>query len=327
MLAKFSGIGIKSISVCLPAYNPTVLECGQGFLSEKQAKRFTLNTGFARLCMADKQHTTADLCIKAAQKILQKDNRANVNALVFVTTTSNWPTPATSHYIRHILGLPEQCICIDVNEACSGYVMGYYLACSLIKGGQCRNVLLLCGDTASRYTDPKDSATHLLFGEAGSATLVGAMDNIENYFANATYGERYNALIAQYSAYNLPEGYLTMDGVRIMDFSLNEVPETISRLLEYAKTDKEKVNLFACHQANKLILESLAKKLAVPPERVPFMAARTGNLMSASIPAMLSIYDKSKQKNIVLAGFGAGLACAFCLTDLSNTEIMEIEYL
>ena len=327
MLAKFSNIGIKCISVCLPAYNPTVLECGQGLLNEKQAKRFTLNTGFARLCLADKQRSTADLCIKAAQKILQKDDRANVDALIFVTTTPNWPTPATSHYIRHILGLPEQCICLDVNEACSGYVMGYYLACSLIKGGQCREVLLLCGDTASRYTDPRDSATHLLFGEGGSATLIGAMEGTENYFANATYGDRYNALIAHYSAYNLPEGYLTMDGVRIMDFSLNEVPETIGKLLEYAKTDKDKINLFACHQANKLILASLAKKLAVPPERVPFMAAQTGNLMSASIPAMLSVYDKPKQKNIILAGFGAGLACAFCLTDLSNTEIMEIEYL
>lgn len=324
MITKIAGVGMGAISLCLPAANPTLQEFTNNKLSDAQIKRFTKYTGFQRLRITDGDTKTSDLCISAAQGILESTVAKDaIDGLIFVTTTPNWPTPATSHYICHQLGLSENCMCLDINEACSGYVAGYYTAACMIKAGHCRNVLLLCGDTASRYTDPEDDATHLLFGEAGSATLVTGMQ-VDNYFANKTFGDRHTALMAQYEAVMGKSGFLRMDGETITDFTLNDVPGCIEGLLAYAGIGKDEINLFACHQANKLILTALAKKLGVPMEKVPFAAENTGNLMSASIPGLLTIGEYPQLDKVMLCGFGAGLACAVCLTDLTETKFCGV---
>lgn len=251
----------------------------------------------------------------------------DIDALIFVTQTPDWSIPATSHWLQDQLGLKADCICIDVNEGCAGFEHGYYLACTLLKAGNCKNVLLLAGDTISKVTNPEDRATRLIFGDAGTASIIGEMP-CGSVFSIKSYGDRYNAIITENSRHRLSEvdkdGYLFLDGSGIMEFTLNEVYENIKEFTEYLHMGVDDIKLFACHQANKLILSSLAEQLDVAEDKVPFVAGNIGNTSSASIPLLLCGDAEYKMKNVMLCGFGVGLSCDLCLTDLSQTEFVGV---
>lgn len=213
----------------------------------------------------------------------------------------------------------EDVLCFDVNEGCSGYEQGLYLASLLVSSKQCRKVLLLVGDTISKITSPEDKATRLIFGDAGTASIISNMD-CDMVFNIRSYGERSGAIVRKH------DGFLQMDGGGIMQFTLNDVPTNIEEILSFAGCSKDDVDLFACHQANKLILNSLADLLHVSEEQLPFTASEIGNTSSASIPLVLTKYKDKNLQKVLLCGFGVGLACACCLTDLSNTDIKETVY-
>ena len=120
------------------------------------------------------------------------------------------------------------------------------------------------------------------------------------------------------------KGFLSLDGMGIMNFTLNDVPVNMEKLMAFAGVNDVDFELYACHQANKLILMSLADKLGVTYEKLPFVAGETGNTSSASIPLMLCQEQYADLNKVMLCGFGVGLACASCITDLSQTKIMDV---
>ena len=121
-------------------------------------------------------------------------------------------------------------------------------------------------------------------------------------------------------------GLLSLDGMGIMNFTLNDVPVNMKKLEDFTGIDNSEIDLYVCHQANKLILDALADKIGVVRDKLPFAASETGNTSSASIPLMLcrEQYDSSKLEKVMLCGFGVGLACASCITDLSQTKILDV---
>jgi len=217
-----------------------------------------------------------------------------------------------------------------MNEGCSGYVQGLYLASALIASGQCHNVLVLAGDTISKITDTEDRATRLIFGDAGTASIISQIDNDGIFFNINTYGDRYQAIITENSRHRKSQynrgGLLSLDGMGIMNFTLNDVPVNMKKLEDFTGIDNSEIDLYVCHQANKLILDALADKIGVVRDKLPFAASETGNTSSASIPLMLcrEQYDSSKLEKVMLCGFGVGLACASCITDLSQTKILDV---
>lgn len=227
--------------------------------------------------------------------------------------------PAASHWFQSELHLRENVLCYDINEGCSGYEQGLYLASLLVSSKQCRKVLLLVGDTISKITSPQDKATRLIFGDAGTASIISNMD-CDMVFNIKSYGERNSAIVREHN------GFLQMDGGGIMQFTLNDVPKNVEEILAFAGVTKDDVNLYACHQANKLILSSLADILHISSEKLPFGASQIGNTSSASIPLVLTQNKDKALNKCMLCGFGVGLACALCLTDLSRTDIKETVY-
>ena len=124
-----------------------------------------------------------------------------------------------------------------------------------------------------------------------------------------------------------PENYTIMDGMAITDFTLKEVPENISFLLDYAGLPKDNVDIALVHQANGLIVNSLAEKMGMSPEVMPFKCAHIGNTDMASIPACMTELKKdgadySKYHKALLSGFGAGLSVASMIMDLSDIQIL-----
>ena len=327
MVNNIDGIKIHSISCAVPHHKLSLVEYAPDLFTEKSAKRMAKGTGFSALRITDDDTTTSDLCAAAAEHIFADVDRNSVGALVFVTQTPDYVLPATSHILQDRLGLKNDVLCIDVNEGCSGYVTGVYMASVLAKQLNSR-VCLLRGDTITKLTLSEDRATRCIFGDAGTATIIEPGEqNVP--FSFASYGERCNAIIMENSRHRTKEnpvndGKLYLDGLGIMNFTLNEVPEIMQKIVVEQNISLQDISLFACHQANRMILQSLAEKLQGPAEKIPFTAGECGNESSASIPMVLTASDKESLSNVMCCGFGVGLSAGAFLYDFTDTDFYGV---
>jgi 3-oxoacyl-[acyl-carrier-protein] synthase-3 len=188
------------------------------------------------------------------------------------------------------------------------------------------------GDTISRIASPQDHSVATLFGDAGTATALEADSHTSTqmHFLLGTDGSGYANLIvpagglrnphsAQTSNRTVREGGnvrsdedLFMNGAEVFGFSLNTVPSLISSVLDQAKWPLETVDAFVLHQANRFMLEHLAKRLKLPRSRLVLAMQDFGNTSSASIPLAMttSLADRlaTSELRLLLAGFGVGFS-------------------
>ncbi len=330
MITTLKNIKITAISSALPNNCISVFDYCNNLLSEREAKRLTKNTGFEKLCITDNTMTTADLCFAAGEHIFNSTDikKDDIDGIVFVSQTPDYILPATSHVLQNRFGLKTDIFAIDINQGCSGYVYGLNVASQLVSTEQCKKVLLCAGDTISKLTNESDRASRTIFGDGASATIIEK--GTEKLFFNfKTFGERAKAIIVANSSNKKEEktnldGYLALDGMSIMNFTLDEVPANIEELLAQANVDKLAIDKYVMHQANKLIINSLADKLSIDSEKIPFIANNIGNTSSASIPLVLSgLADNKVLKQVVLCGFGVGLSIASVITNLSDTKLLQ----
>ena len=118
-----------------------------------------------------------------------------------------------------------------------------------------------------------------------------------------------------------------MEGMTVMDFSLEDTPNNIEKLLTYANIDRQSIDVALFHQANKIIVESLGDKLKIDRSKVPFKCSEIGNTSSASIPACMTELKKDNEFGkcnvALLSGFGVGMSVASAIMDLSDANILE----
>src|SRR5258706_2020229 len=139
----------------------------------EEMKRVVNNIGVTRRTVAE-HLCSSDLGEAAAGKRLEHLGWAKetIDAVVVVTQTPDYPSPATACLVQNRLGLPKGIAAFDVNLGCSGYTYGLWIVASLLSGGRMRRALLLAGDTVSRAASPYDRSVVPLFGDAGSATAL-----------------------------------------------------------------------------------------------------------------------------------------------------------
>ena len=324
-------VGISRIACALPKQKVSLAEYASNLFDEKAARRMAKGTGFSMLRIASRDITTADFCVAAAERVLEGIDRSTIRSLVFVTQTPDYAIPATSHAIQKRLHLGNNTLCLDINEGCSGWITGLYIAATLCQNTE-QPVCLLVGDTISKLTNPNERATRSIFGDAGTATLI-MPGEARIPFLFKSYGDRAKAiLLANYflqrqgnSIMDDSSLFLTLDGGAIMDFSLEEVPSAIEEFLEKNLLTKADVSLYACHQANQLILKHLADTLQIPHEKIPFTSSDIGNESSASIPLVLQAKSKNADlSRTVCCGFGVGLSIGLCLADFTKTEFLGV---
>lgn len=346
---EVQNIAIKGISVSVPAQKISN-EDYPGF-SETEKKTFIKTTGIRERRVAPAGLTASDLCFSATEKIQNELNwdSSEIRVLVFVTQTPDYQIPATSNILQHRLGLSKNCIAIDINLGCSGYVYGLVVASSLLsltKG----KALLLAGDVSTACLSAEDKSTAPIFSDAGSATALAFDEKAQPIKATlCSDGSGADAIIIPDGGMRSPFSFdslefkeiengikrnrlnLEMKGVDVFNFSLREVPPNIRDLLEYAEFPQEEVDFFVFHQANKLMNESIRRKLSIPPEKVPYSLGKYGNTSSATIPVtiaseMREVVEK-KPLSIVISGFGVGLSWGSALlqcTPFKCPEIIEI---
>lgn len=324
-------VSVKAVACAVPNQNFTLTEYAPDLVDEKTARKIEQVSGFRSLRIAPEGITTSDLCVPPAMKILDDFGRGDIGAVVFVSKTPDYVSPATSHILQARLNLPNHVLCLDINEGCSGYIAGLYvsglLACQL--GAP---VILCGGDTNSRLTSPHDRGTRCIFGDAGFASLIAPdSDGGDIPFMFANFGERARTIIMENSRHRITEhplngGYYFMDGAAVMSFALSEVPAIVRRMLTENNYRIDDITFYAFHQCNKFIISSVAKKLGIPPEKAPFTAGNTGNTSSASIPLSLcECAGHADYSRVMCVGFGVGLSAGACVADFTRTKFYGLE--
>lgn len=324
-------IAVKGVAVCVPKNiesNRTT-----DLIPDDEREKFIESTGIEEKRVAPKGICTSDLCYEAADKLLSELewNRSEVDALVFVTQTPDYIVPATACILQNRLGLSKECLAFDVNMGCSGWVYGMNICGSLICNGSINKVLLLCGDTISRTQSSLDKTSYPLFGDAGSCTALEYSIGATGFKIHlGTDGSDYDAIIIPDGGFRNPttEDSLkyvdygngkvmtrlhgVMDGMSVFSFAISKAPKSIKGLCQKYDIDIDQIDAFVLHQANKMIVETIRKKLKVAPAKVPCSMEHFANSASGTIPVTLVTQMKEKLQNsnqkIMGCAFGVGLS-------------------
>lgn len=336
---------IKGISACVPK-NIVKNESLGDLFPEDELKKTIESVGIVERRIVDNDTCASDLCYNAAEQLLNEMDidRSSIDVLIFMSQTSDFRIPATAPILQHRLGLSKDTLCFDISLACSGYVYALTTAFSYLNLPNVNRVLLLDGETFSKIVNSKDKTNALLYGDAGTATLLEKGEGDFNAVLH-TDGEGWSAVCVPgggsrkpFSAESLLEKEredgsigndleVYMNGIDVFNFTLRVVPKSIKELLEKTGTNIADYGSIVFHQANKFMIEFFAKKLKYNMENVPISLNKFGNTSSATIP--LTIVSElrnweSENKKIVISGFGAGLSWAAASIDLSNTHICEL---
>jgi 3-oxoacyl-[acyl-carrier-protein] synthase-3 len=281
-----------------------------------------------------KEITTLDLCLNSTKKILKKRRvkKEDIDILVFVTQTPDYLMPSCSNIIHHKLKLKTECITYDINLGCSGYVYGLWNIISIMKQNKFNKGLLLVGDTISKTIKKDDFANKILFGDAGSATLLCKQKNSKIYFHLGSEINGYDKLILNNSGFrdfklNCPNFY--MDGKEVFNFAIRNVPKISRSICKFSKIKINQLDYFVFHQANKMMLDKIFEELEIKEKKRLFSIEKFGNTSSASIPITLSFHKSkvaNKNVNILISGFGAGFSYASAILNLKQTKIFHTNF-
>ena len=326
------GVKVEALACAVPKQKFSLTEYAPDLIDEKTAAQLEKVSGFRALRIAPDDVTTSDLCCEAAKYILNELSNSrggvrNITALLFVSKTGDYVSPATTHVMQHRLGLSSSTICLDINEGCSGFITGLFTAATI--AARTNGSVLFCGgDTNSKITSKKDRAMRSIMGDAGYAVLVSPDEAGEFLFTLESYGEKYNTIIMENSRCRFVDnpkndGFYYMDGAEVMKFILSDVPKVVTSFMNAIDRTKDDFTFFAFHQANKLGLSMIAKKFGVPPEKMPFASEEYGNTSSATIPLLLSRLAGTRDySRVMCAGFGVGLSAGVCTADFSRTKFL-----
>lgn len=340
MKCIIDNVEIKSIATCLPKRILEMSSFANKF-GEKEVEDTIKGSGIERLHVAEVGETTADLCQRAAELIFSSGiiDRSMIDGVVLVTQTPDYFEPSTSCVLQGKLGLPNDCVCFDITYACSGYIYGIFQAASLIGSGACNNVLVLAGDTYSKTVSYNRKSDCMVFGDAGSATIVSRGEGRIGFNIMNNGYEYKTVMWDGYGFRKWPQnrqpGYKSdeehMQGDNVFGFIVSVGPKTIKTSLEQFGWDKDEVDFYACHQATKITVDFMRRKLKLAhPERLPFDIQNYGNTGPTTVPMVLTDWpyrtegvDTSTWHKVILAAYGVGLSWGSIACDLSKTKIFR----
>ncbi len=347
-MAIFSveNVAIEGIAASVPQQKEDNLECA--LLATPERELFVKTVGIRYRRVAPEKMTTVDLCFAAAKKLLEESNTgtSEIGGLIFITQTPDYIIPNSSSVLQHQLGLPKSCIAFDVNLGCSGYVYGLAMAAGFASRIPDKKILLLVGDVSTKVISKRDKSVVPLFSDAGSATLIKHKAGEQFCFNLQTDGAEFDDIIIPDGGMRNPihansfveqehetgivrnNMQMKLDGIRIFNFALREVAPNIHALYEKFSLQQDETDFFFFHQANKLMLESVRKKLKAEASKVPYSLHDFGNTSSATIPLTMVANTRTQLMNnknkLLLSGFGVGLSWGSVYLETEKLIIPEL---
>lgn len=286
-------------------------------------------TGIQQRHLVDKDEPVSELAVKSAQQALHiaDAHPRNIDLVVLATSTPDQVMPSTASIVQHRLGAINAGA-FDLNAACSGFVYALATGASQIEAGRAENVMVIGADELSIFLNWKDRSTCVLFGDGAGAVLLRASEE-PGILASTMGSDGSGAGLLQiagggsrartnghYGSNGAGSNgaYLTMNGPQIFRFATQMLGKAARRVLDESELTPEQVDLFIPHQANHRIIESAAKRLGLPEEKVFSNVAIYGNTSAASIPIALCEAISAERvhvgDNILLSSFGSGLSWA-----------------
>jgi len=276
-------------------------------------------TGIGQRHLAAEGEFTSDLAVKAASAALAQaglEPKA-VDAVIVATTTPDNVFPSTAARVQAKLGI-EGGFAFDVQAVCSGFIYALTLADNFIRLGQVRTALVVGAETLSRLIDWKDRSTCVLFGDGAGAVILQAAQGAGTSDDRGILSTHLHADGRQYDHLYVDGGvgstatfgHMRMDGREVFRHAVTRLSEVVDEALAANGLPPEAVDWLVPHQANKRIIDGIAKKLRLPPERVVVTVDRHANTSAASIPLALSaaITDGRIQKGqlVLMNAMGGG---------------------
>ena len=327
-----NNVGFRGLSVVVASRKVDNLVVSE---SEKQAReRLVRNIGIRYRRINKPGQTFCDLAKIACDDLLANIGwkPETVDALIMVTQSSEYIIPSTAIIMQDQLGLPTSCIAFDINLGCSGYPYGIFVVGRMLAATGIRRALVVIGDQ-SASDGAQDAGREILFSDAATATaLEYSADAPPMFFEGFSDGSGHKAIYVPHGGKRNPvsegsfkprmwdDGVIRssidvhLNGPAILNFSIARAPEALHSMLGFSGFKADEVDGFYLHQANRMINETIRKKMKVEAERMPESLHDFGNTSSASIPVTLAYrhadYLRTPGKKLVMCGFGIGLSWA-----------------
>lgn len=286
-------------------------------------------TGIRERRVVDPSMATSDLATFAAERALADAgvSAEEIDLIIVATATPDMFFPSVACLVQANIKAVNAAA-FDLAAGCSGFVYGMVVATQFIKTGLYKKVLVVGAETLTKICDWTDRNTCVLFGDGAGAAVLG-----ETCPGHGIIGTNLGADGTGGDLLKMPAGgsripateesvqsrlhFIHMNGNEVFKFAVKVMGESALKALEAAGVEPDQVDILIPHQANNRIIQSAAKRLKLPMEKVIVNVDRYGNTSAASIPiALREAIDNGRVKDgstLVLVGFGAGLTWASCV--------------
>jgi 3-oxoacyl-[acyl-carrier-protein] synthase III len=268
--------------------------------------------GIAERRWASEDETLVEMAVAAGGKALAASGLApeEIDLVIVASASLRAPIPGIGPQVAHRLGISRPGA-FDLNAGCAGFCYALGMAADAIRGGDARNVVVVGVERLTDVTDLSDRSTAVIFADGAGAAVVGAAD--EPGIGPVAWGSDGD----QYSAIEIAAGRstMTMAGQAVYRWATTKLTETLDEAMRKAGVTAADIDVFAPHQANLRIVESMTKKLGFPERTVVARdIVQAGNTSAASVPlALTALLESGEAKSGDLAlvlGYGAGLTFA-----------------
>jgi 3-oxoacyl-[acyl-carrier-protein] synthase-3 len=282
-------------------------------------------TGIRARHFAEPDVGSSDLAVEAARRALEAADvdAANIDLIIVATSTPDMVFPSTACLVQQKLGVAG-CAAFDVQAVCSGFVYALTVADSMIRTGAATRALVIGAEVFSRILDFKDRGTCVLFGDGAGAVVLEASDTPGILSSELHADGRHVGILCVPGTVAggqvLGDPLLKMDGPAVFKIAVNVLYDVARSVIEKAGRSDADVDWLIPHQANIRILQSTAKRLKLPLDKLIVTVDQHGNTSAASIPLALDESVRSgkiaRGDTVLLEGVGGGFTWGAVLLDL-----------
>ncbi len=272
-------------------------------------------TGIKQRHIVAESELTSDLAFKASKAALEKINflAEDVEMIILATTTPDLTFPASATTLQAKLGA-KNAFAFDVQAVCSGFVYALTIADNFIKSGQVKNALVIGAESLSRIVNWQDRNTCVLFGDGAGALLLQASTDESGIIATDLHSDgTLNNILKTTGGTSLNQqaGFIEMAGKEVFKHAVEKMTKSILSALKKSNLTTKDIDLLIPHQANLRILNAVAERLDLTPDKVIVTVENHANTSAASIPLALDYANSQnrikKGDVIVLEALGGGL--------------------
>lgn len=238
----------------------------------------------------------------------------DIDLFIVGTATPDYVFPSAACVLQRALGVTNQAPAFDVSAACAGFLYALNVADSIIKSGPVKRALVVGADAISKLVDWQDRSTCVLFGDGAGAVVIeaSATPGVLSTLLHAD-GNYDKSLYMKSPVWNRGEQcHIKMDGKDVFRHATTKLGALVDQLISSVELDKHDIDWLIPHQANKRIIDAIAKKLALPKEKIIYTIEKHGNTSAASVPLALDHAVRSGKvlpgQLLMLEAFGGGFS-------------------